>query len=644
MSPLCWGDAERTQKLKQNLRQPQDVGVHTLDVLATKERDTSSGSRTSCSSYDVSDDEEGSDDGSISSSDSRVFSPSGNSTADSTLDSCQAHWLKTESNSPQTYKEKEPARWCKTLQSAPYGLRRVVPVVELVPPSGYDLRSTNGLMKCVNNLAPLPTPDELSQKHLAFNELQRLVDLWLRRRVVPETGVDPSGTTATLLLGGSWHLKVGEAASDLDVVALMPRVITSQVFFTSLCDHLANQAAVSDLVARRKAAIPVLSFHLNRVRVDLLFARYAQPQPVPKHVPFLPGHDMQMMLDMDATSIRSLSVARVASLILELVPNANVFRSCLRVIRLWARRRGLYSNKTGFLGGVSYALLVCFVCQMFPRANVACLVYRFFSVFAAWQYPTPILVAHPSSDSLHDQRVVQWNPHYNLHDRTHLMPIITPGFPAVNTAVNVNISTLKVLREEFARGQRIMDDLRRRSLSHPSSWTQLFAPTEMLVRYDHYVAIELRAPSDATLAEWASFVASRIRKLVITLQYTPSIASLHPLPDLVRSSDTSNGRSGYYLIGYTVNAPEARPPHASKPDHESLAKQSVALATRYFLATELDMATEKKFGMEIAISDRAWTELPNALFPSGRTAAISDRAQYFLRQAHHVNLALGLAR
>ncbi|GMF14646.1 unnamed protein product [Phytophthora lilii] len=668
MSCLCWGDAARTQKLKQGLRRPDAVDAELPKCKSGS--DAGSGGRTSCaSSHDALWDDDdvstagsncSSDDGSVS-SDSRSSSPVSKAAA----------WPKSEHKPqsqpplPAAHGMKDQESYLQTLRSAAFGLRRVLPIVcpvELAPPSEYDLRSTNGLMKCVNAIAPLPTPDQLTAKHLVIHELQRIVDIWLRRTLDALAGVSAdteskSTDTATLLLGGSWHLKVGMAESDLDVVAFMPHAVTAEIFFSSLCEHLAKEDSVSDLVARRKAAVPVLSFQLSSVRVDLLFARYAQKQAVPKHLPFLPGDDMQVMRGMDATSVRSLSVARVASLILELVPNASVFRSCLRVVRLWARRRGLYSNKAGYLGGISWALLVCFVCQMFPRASVASLVHRFFSVLASWRWPTPILVAHPSNGGNADN--IQWDPQHNIHDRAHLMPIITPGFPAVNTAVNVNISTLRVLREEFARGQRIMDDLRCRSLSHPSSWNQLFTPTEVLVRYDHHIAIELRASSEESLAEWSSFVASRTRKLVETLQHTPSVASLHPLPELVRPQGpeaNENEVVGYYFIGYTVNTPHvpqprrgdrrhsARAPLPTTSGNEELAENCVASATRYFLATELNTAAEKKPGMEVEINYRSWNDLPSAIFPGGRTAAIGDRARYILSQAHHVNLALGLAR
>ncbi|KAG7395621.1 hypothetical protein PHYBOEH_003421 [Phytophthora boehmeriae] len=674
---LCWGDVERTNKLKQGMQSQLPLQPLTADTFpdsevvtrSKKDSDASSGGRTSYSScHDIWDDDDVSttssncsDDGT---SDSQSSSPITSRQAEvpAPLQLALDSWTeKTKqqpplpSTSPVKHRMKDPETYVKNLRSAALGLRRVMPIVcpvEFAPPGEYDLRSTNGIMKCVNAIAPLPTTEQLTAKHLAINELQCIMDIWLRRTLDDlegRTGDETkSTTTATLLLGGSWHLKVGMAESDLDVVAFMPRKVTAEIFFSSLCEHLEQEASVSKLVARRKAAVPVLSFQLNSVRVDLLFAQFAQKHAVPKHLPFLPGDDMKVMRGMDATSVRSLSVARVASLILELVPNASVFRSCLRVVRLWAQRRGLYSNKAGYLGGISWALLVCFVCQMFPRATVASLVHRFFSVLSSWHWPTPILVAQPSTGI--DNSCVQWDPQHNIHDRAHLMPIITPGFPAVNTAVNVNLSTLRVLREEFARGKSIMDDLRRRGLSHPSSWNQLFAPTEVLVRYDHHLAIELRAPNEEALAEWSSFVASRTRKLVETLQHTPSVTSLHPLPEIIRPQEQeehgSGPVSGYYFIGYTVSSPPTRGDrrytvHApgSNGSNEELARTCVASATRYFLATELDNAAEKKPGMEAEITYRAWNDLPSAVFPGGRTAAIGDRARFILSKAHEVNLA-----
>ena len=46
--------------------------------------------------------------------------------------------------------------------------------------------------------------------------------------------------------------------------------------------------------------------------------------------------------------------------------------------------KGIYSNALGFLGGVSWAMLVARVCQLYPNAAPSTLVLKFFLVFSKW--------------------------------------------------------------------------------------------------------------------------------------------------------------------------------------------------------------------------------------------------------------------
>ena len=50
-----------------------------------------------------------------------------------------------------------------------------------------------------------------------------------------------------------------------------------------------------------------------------------------------------------------------------------------------------------------------------------------------------------------------WDPRRNPKDRYHLMPIITPAYPCMNSTYNVTSSTLRVMSDEFRRGSEICE-------------------------------------------------------------------------------------------------------------------------------------------------------------------------------------------
>ena len=53
---------------------------------------------------------------------------------------------------------------------------------------------------------------------------------------------------------------------------------------------------------------------------------------------------------------------------------------------------GIYSNVLGYLGGVSWAMLVARTCQLYPNAAAATIVQKFFLVFSQWKWPQPVLL------------------------------------------------------------------------------------------------------------------------------------------------------------------------------------------------------------------------------------------------------------
>jgi len=171
---------------------------------------------------------------------------------------------------------------------------------------------------------------------------------------------------------------------------------------------------------------------------------------------------------------------------------------------------GIYSNALGFLGGVSWAMLVARTCQLYPNAAAATLVHKFFLVFSQWKWPQPVLLKQPDSVQL---GFPVWDPRVNVSDRFHQMPIITPAYPQQNSTFNVSVSTRSVMQDEFLKGLSITDDIMQGKLT----WHALFEPPKFFLKYRFvFETLEKNGPfieilfAGTSLCCWPQQIALRI--------------------------------------------------------------------------------------------------------------------------------------
>ena len=110
--------------------------------------------------------------------------------------------------------------------------------------------------------------------------------------------------------------------------------------------------------------------------------------------------DDNILRNCDKESIRSLNGCRVTDIILKLVPNTENFRTTLRVIKLWAKHRGIYSNVMGYLGGVAWAILTANICIICPYLSPNKLLNYFFRAYSEWDWSSekPILLTELQND------------------------------------------------------------------------------------------------------------------------------------------------------------------------------------------------------------------------------------------------------
>jgi poly(A) polymerase len=232
--------------------------------------------------------------------------------------------------------------------------------------------------------------------------------------------------------------------------------------------------------------------------------------------------DPNNLKNLDEKSVLSLNGCRVTDQILRLVPNIQNFRITLRMIKLWAKARGIYGNVVGFLGGVSWAMLTARICQLYPNALPSTLVTRFFRVFSNWKWPNPVLLTHIQEGGILAKKV--WNPKINMKDRTHLMPIITPAYPSMNSTYNVSESTLYILKEEFKRGAELSFKIEHEGLP----WASLVEKHQFFTRYRIYLQINVTANSEESHRKWVGWVESKLRILIQRLEVTKQLQYIHP--------------------------------------------------------------------------------------------------------------------
>ncbi|XP_061645769.1 poly(A) polymerase gamma isoform X4 [Phyllopteryx taeniolatus] len=273
--------------------------------------------------------------------------------------------------------------------------------------------------------------------------------------------------------------------------------------------------------------------------IDLLFARLAL-QSIPDNLD-LRGDSI--LRNLDIRCIRSLNGCRVTDEILYLVPNKENFRLTLRAIKLWAKRRGIYSNMLGFLGGVSWAMLVARTCQLYPNAVAATLVHKFFLVFSKWEWPNPVLLKQPEDSNLN---LPVWDPRVNPSDRYHLMPIITPAYPQQNSTYNVSTSTRTIMSEEFKFGLSVTDEI----LQGKAEWPKLFEPPNFFQKYKHYIVLTASASTEENHLEWIGLVESKIRVLVGNLERNEYITLAHVNPQSFPGSKENRNENDFVSMWF----------------------------------------------------------------------------------------------
>ncbi|CAN6803656.1 unnamed protein product [Brassica oleracea var. botrytis] len=399
--------------------------------------------------------------------------------------------------------------------------------ISLGGPTELDVIKTKALENYLQDAGLYESNEEALRREEVLGRLDEIVKTWIKK-ISRDKGLSDETVeqaNAKIFTFGSYRLKVHGPGADIDTLCVGPRYATrGNGFFGELHRMLSELPEVTELHSVPDAYVPLMGFKLNGVSIDLLYAKLPL-WIIPEDLDL---SDDSILQNADEQTVRSLNGCRVTDKIFRLVPNIQSFRTTLRCIRFWAKKRGVYSNVSGFLGGINWALLVARICQLYPNASPNMLVSRFFRVYTQWRWPNPILLCSIDEEGSSSLGLQVWDPRRNPKDLLHKMPIITPAYPCMNSSYNVSASTLRIMTGEFQRGKDICVAMEG---NEADQWDTLFEPFGFFESYKNYLQINISASNVEDLKKWRGWVESRFRQLTLVIErHTCDMLQCHPHP------------------------------------------------------------------------------------------------------------------
>ena len=435
--------------------------------------------------------------------------------------------------------------------------------------------------------SPLESIEEKKRRLSVTCLLEEVCRKWL-------VGEDSTITQARLLTFGSSILDVVTNESDLDAVLLIPSSISREKFFSNLVPVLRDPLeglVIESVMAVPDAHVPVLKMVANGMPVDILPCRIPSKDlrklmdsPNSKNG----GLDFNLIsiADLDMPSLLALNGVRVGRTLVDSIRAGRVvaederieggeermrkYRQCLRVIKHWAKQRGVYSNSLGYFGGVTWAILLVWVCLSVDPLLVidACSETEILGRFFKFLYEQPWGAANPvslrplpcqlaqfvwslrqstpnasftpspsDSDTESKEKAdSMWDPSGSEADRRALMPVLTPVAPFMNSTFNVVPSTIRILTDEFRRASEI-------TYSRDWSFETLCASVRPELVSDYRLVIPLTlsvtlGDTKRLLFVWKSLVESKLRVLLYHLERLPGVIC-RPFPTPVPVNETT---------------------------------------------------------------------------------------------------------
>ena len=161
----------------------------------------------------------------------------------------------------------------------------------------------------------------------------------------------------------------GGAGKDSDIDLLLSgfnELMSREEFTSELVDYLKRSGA-QNVVAVPLAKVPIVKMEFQGVQLDLLYCAMLTPNPswiealMKSKVPL--AQVQAYLADIcnatyDKANNLSYLGLKTCTVMLEMIEDKRAFSCALRILKFWAKRRGIYGFNFGYLNGISLVIML----------------------------------------------------------------------------------------------------------------------------------------------------------------------------------------------------------------------------------------------------------------------------------------------
>jgi uncharacterized protein (UPF0248 family)/endonuclease/exonuclease/phosphatase family metal-dependent hydrolase len=340
------------------------------------------------------------------------------------------------------------------------------------------LAQAGSVKEALLELGVIPSAEEAAQRKQALDLLKSVI--------LDTPAADAAGRSQPAVVVvpvGSYALDVWTSSSDIDVLCIGP--FSTNTFFTLASQRLRKAAAQGVRILRRVRANTgtMLEIEVQGIKMDL---QYCPATSVAERWPDVlrtPASDPVWSLS--AQTLSKLKAIRDIDYLHRSIPDQATFRLAHRFIKTWAKSRGIYSARFGFLSGIQISILLARVHKLLFRETGTVptpedLLTTFFTHYATFPWQT-----HPAFDPFFHRTRLPYT-------RTPREPLAILGYfpPTLNTALAASVPSTKTLAAEFLRARDLLT-----TSATVQSWTEFLsastATTDFLTAHKSYVKLDV---------------------------------------------------------------------------------------------------------------------------------------------------------